>query len=104
MNSKYFHFSADELELVQEYSPVWHLSREDPAKIAPLFIAKAGQDREFLNDSIDEFCAVANARNVPLTFFNHPAGMHGFDILNDDARSREIIKATLAFLHEHLTL
>jgi hypothetical protein len=33
---------------------------------------------------------------------NHPNGMHGFDILNDDARTREIIKATLAFLQEHL--
>lgn len=33
---------------------------------------------------------------------NHPNGQHGFDIFNDDARSREIIKATLAFMHEHL--
>ncbi len=29
-------------------------------------------------------------------------GMHAFDILNDDARTREIIKATLAFLQEHV--
>jgi hypothetical protein len=33
---------------------------------------------------------------------SHPTGEHGFDILNDDERSREIIKATLAFIHEHL--
>jgi hypothetical protein len=33
---------------------------------------------------------------------NHPTGEHGFDILNNDARTRAIIKATLAFLHEQL--
>jgi hypothetical protein len=33
---------------------------------------------------------------------NHPASGHGFDLLNDNARTREIIKATFAFLAEHL--
>lgn len=102
MSRKYFHFSAEEEDLAKEFSPVYHLSHEDPAKIAPLFIAKAGLDRPFLNESIDEFVNIANERNIPITFMNHPTGEHGFDILNDDARSCEIIKATLAFLHEHL--
>lgn len=102
LNPKYFHFGAEEEELLKEFSPVYHLSQEDPAKVPPLFIAKAGKDRAFLNESIDEFFAIANERNIPITFMNHPDGEHGFDIFNDNARSREIIKATLAFITEHL--
>jgi hypothetical protein len=33
---------------------------------------------------------------------NHPTGLHGFDLLNDDARSREILRATLEFVKTHL--
>jgi hypothetical protein len=29
---------------------------------------------------------------------NHPAGNHAFDTRNDDARTREIISHTLAFI------
>src|SRR5579885_3275358 len=102
LNPKYFHFGAEEEALAKEFSPVYHLSQEDPTKIPPLFIAKAGLDRAFLNESIDECLDIANERNIPITFMNHPTGEHGFDIFNDDARSREIIKATLSFIAEHL--
>jgi acetyl esterase/lipase len=102
LNRKYFHFSADEEEAAKAFSPLYHLRHEDAAKIAPLFIARAGHDRAFLNEILDEFIAVAIERNLPLTLMNHPTGEHAFDILNDDARSREIIKATLAFMHEYL--
>ncbi len=102
MNRKLFHFSSEEEEGAREFSPLYHLNREDAAKIAPLFIAKAGRDRTFLNEALDEFVRMANERNVPITFMNHPDGEHGFDILNDDERSREIIGATLDFVHEHL--
>ena len=102
MNRKYFHFSADEETLVKEFSPIYHLGNEDAPKIAPLFITKAGKDRDFLNESIDEFVHLASERNIPITFMNHPTGEHGFDIFNDDARTCEIIKASLAFVHVHL--
>ena len=102
LNRTYFTYSDDEEEHLKEFSPAYHLSQADPAKIAPLFISKAGLDRAFLNESIDECVQIASERNIPLTFMNHPNGEHSFDILNDDARSREIIKATLAFLCEHL--
>ena len=32
----------------------------------------------------------------------HPQGRHGFDILDDDARSRAIIRRTLEFLRAAL--
>ncbi|HTK10904.1 MAG TPA: prolyl oligopeptidase family serine peptidase [Ktedonobacteraceae bacterium] len=102
MNRTYFHFRADEEELFKEFSLVYHLRSVDPTKVAPLFIAKAGKDRVFLNEALDEFITIASKRNIPFTFMNHPMGEHGFDIFNNDARSREIIKATLAFLTEHL--
>ncbi len=102
LNRKYFTYSDEEEELLKAFSPTYHLSQSDPVKVAPLFVAKAGLDRPFLNESIDGFVHVASERNIPITFMNHPTGEHGFDILNDDARSREIIKATLAFLQEHL--
>lgn len=101
LNKKYFHYAAEEEPLLREFSPVSYL-REAPASIPPLFVARAGLDRPFLNESIDEFVQLAIAGNVPITSMNHPEGLHGLDILNDDERSREIIRATLEFLNVHL--
>lgn len=102
MNPTYFTFSKEEESLVKEFSPLYHVRQQDPARVPALFVAKAGLDRPFLNESIDEFVSVASERNIPITFMNHPGGMHGFDILNDDARTREIIRVTLAFFLEYL--
>ncbi len=102
MNPRSFHFPVEEEDLAKEFSPAYQLRHADASKVAPMFIARAGKDRVFLNEALDEFCSIASERNIPLTFMNHPTGEHGFDIFNDDARTREIIKATLAFLGEHL--
>ena len=101
LNKTYFHYSPEEEPLLQEFSPICYL-REHPESIPPLFVARAGLDRPFLNESIDEFIQVAMANNVPLTLMNHPSGTHAFDIFNDDERSREIIRATLEFIRTHL--
>ena len=42
------------------------------------------------------------ATTVLAAALNHPAGRHGFDILDDDARSREIVARTFDFLKAHL--
>ena len=69
----------------------------------PMFIARAGQDAvPGLNAAMDQFIAASLAANAPVTVVNHPAGEHGFDMLNDDDRSREIISGLLAFLRTHL--
>ena len=69
----------------------------------PIMVARAGlDDVPFLNESIDRFTAAALDANAPLTLLTHPTGRHGFDTLDDDARSREIIRATLTFLTTHL--
>ena len=102
LNKNYFPYTPEEEPMFQEFSPV-HYLREMVEGIAPLFVVKSGIDQPALNESIDEFVQEASTRNIPITFMNHPAGRHGFDILNDDARSREIIRATLEFVKGHLT-
>jgi acetyl esterase/lipase len=69
----------------------------------PMFIARAGQDvNPGLNAGMDQFIAAALAANAPVTVVNHPVGEHGFDMLNDDDRSREVIRGLLAFFQTHL--
>jgi acetyl esterase/lipase len=77
------------------------LDMEPPA--VPMFIARAGQDAvPGLNEKMGGFIAAALAANAPLTVVNHPAGEHGFDMLNDDDRSREIIRGAIEFMKAHL--
>ena len=68
----------------------------------PLFLVRTGEDNPQLNKAIEYFVCEATKRNLPLTFVNYSDGQHGFDINNNTVRSQEIIKHTLAFLHEHL--
>jgi dienelactone hydrolase len=68
----------------------------------PLFVARAGRDRRRLNETIDRFVSEARARDVLVTLVEHAEGRHGFDILDDTPRSREIIEGTLAFMRSHL--
>ena len=80
------------------FSPIAYL-QGDTTSLIPMFVARAGRDEiPAMNDSIDRFVAAAIAANAPLTLMNHPSGEHGFDNQNDDERSREIIRAALAFL------
>lgn len=77
---------------------VRHLPQE-----TPLFLVRAGQDQmPHLNETIDAFVAAASACNLPITFVNHPAAPHAFDLLHDSETSREIIRQILAFLRFHL--
>ena len=88
--------------LLEEFSPVAHLA-EPVAAFPPMLLARAGlEDRPWLNPTIDAFVTAALAANVELDLLHHPAGRHGFDILDDDERSRDIVARTLAFLRRHL--
>jgi len=86
---------------VQEFSATTYL--EYAEGLAPMLIAKAGIDYPALNASIDHFIKEASAKNVALDYMIHPGGQHAFDILDDVARSREIIKRTLEFMKTYLT-
>lgn len=84
-----------------EFSPITTLERRGGG-IQPLLIAKAGLDRPGINDSIDAFMAKAEALGAPVRLETHADGRHAFDILDDDDRSREIIKASVDFMVSHL--
>ena len=88
-------------ETRREFSPLRHLAAAGE-KTPPLFVARAGRDNPWLNATIDRFVQEALARNASLELMTHPAGQHGFDVLDDDDRSREIIARTLDFLKRRL--
>jgi acetyl esterase/lipase len=89
-------------EVFDEFSGAAHVSKES-GNIAPMLIVRAGLDNPRLNASIARLVTVAVARNVDIDFMNHATGHHAFDMLDDNERSREIIRATLEFLRGHLS-
>ena len=87
-------------ETLREYSPLYHLSRNSKGT-APIFVARAGLDDATLNAGLDRFVQTALVNNVTVDLMNHAQGHHGFDIEDDNDRSREIIKRTLEFIKSH---
>jgi len=48
------------------------------------------------------FVQAALKQNVSVEVLNHATGHHGFDIEDNNARSREILKRTIEFLKTHV--
>jgi acetyl esterase/lipase len=67
-----------------------------------MFVARAGNDNAFVNRSIETFVAAAVAAGVEIDYLNHADGQHGFDVRDNDSRSRAIIQRTLDFLDNAL--
>ena len=88
-------------EVLQDFSPICHLPA-DGRQAPPMLVARAGLDRPVFNDAIDRFVAEAVQRDATVDFLTHPDGRHGFDVLDDDDRSREIVARTLDFMRRHL--
>jgi acetyl esterase/lipase len=84
------------------FSPAAHLG-EGGAGL-PVFVVRAGRDNAAINTSIDVFVREALTANVSLDFANHSAGQHGFDVLDDDERSRQIIGQAITFAKAHLSV
>jgi len=78
-------------------------SLRSAGKLPPMFIAKAGRDQPTLNASIDAFVDQAKTRDVDVRLIEHPEGVHGFDIWNDDDTSREIIRQAVQFMRKYLS-
>jgi acetyl esterase/lipase len=70
--------------------------------LPPIFVARAGRDGQRIKTGTDLFVARALALDVDLELHDHPTGQHGFDILDDDPRSRSIIASALAFFLQRL--
>ncbi|MBA2732567.1 MAG: alpha/beta hydrolase [Acidobacteria bacterium] len=86
-------------ETLNPLSPL-HALTNSKNKLPPMLVARAGLDAD-LNGGVDRFVQAALAKNATIDFSNHPVGQHGFDILDDNQRTREIIKQTLEFIREH---
>lgn len=87
-------------EVVKEFSPL-HRLKQAPKTYAPIFIARAGRDEPDLNAAVDSFVQEALSKKATLDLSNHAEGQHGFDVLDDNERTREIIKRTLEFIKAH---
>lgn len=89
--------------LVDYYAVLDGAPIERAAEIrVPMLIARAGRDMPLVNEPLDRFLDAALAHDVELELLNHARGEHGFDLLNDDARTRQIIGRTISFLRESL--
>jgi acetyl esterase/lipase len=87
-------------EVTREFSPIYRLEGAGKT-FAPVFIARAGRDEPEVNLAVDSFIQKALSRKATLDFSNHAEGQHGFDVLDDNERTREIIRRTLEFLKAH---
>jgi len=85
-------------------APISDKSIDDlPSELA-LRVVRAGADRfPGINQTIDDFCADALARNLAITLVNHPNAPHSFDILDDTFQTKAIIRDTLEFFSDQLT-
>jgi hypothetical protein len=84
-------------------NPCAGTSVADLPEDVPLFLARAGDDRTpGLNDAMDRFLASAVRRNLAVTFVNHPAAPHAFDLFDDSAASGAVVQQALSFLRAHL--
>jgi acetyl esterase/lipase len=88
-------------EMRRTFSPAAQLG-PGPRPLPPILVARAGLDHPLLNAAADRFVQEALGQNAPLALLNHPEGRHGFDILDDDARTHEILASTFEFLKRRL--
>lgn len=93
--------SEEDRRRIAEVAPRTALQRSG-ARVPPVLVARAGLDNPGLNAGIDAFVRDALAQGVEIQVLNHAQGRHGFDILDDNERSREIIRATIEFLRAQL--
>jgi len=87
-------------ELYASASPACHVAKG--ATDLPLYIARAGLDSPLINQGTDAFVAEALAANASVDVVNHRDGRHAFDILDNNDRSREIIRGAISFIKSSL--
>jgi acetyl esterase/lipase len=88
-------------EMARRFSPAYAVE-SGTGPFPAVLIGRAGGDDPGINASVETFVRAAWAKGISIDVFNHPAGQHGFDISNDDDRTREVIRRTLEFLQERL--
>jgi dienelactone hydrolase len=69
----------------------------------PVLFVRAGLDQPLANQTFDQRTNAGIAANAPWTVLNYPGGRHGFDVLDDNDLSREIIEETFRFAQLAIT-
>ena len=90
-----------EKERSADFSPITYLQK-DGVRFPPMLIGRAGLDSPVINETVDRFIARALSLNEMIEVMNHPEGQHGFDVLDDNARSREMIVRAIEFIKFHI--
>jgi acetyl esterase/lipase len=67
------------------------------AGLPPIFVAVADRDSPPLVSGAESFVKRAGELGADVRVERHPEGQHGFDVRDDNARSREIIRDALEF-------
>ena len=66
----------------------------------PVLYVRAGLDRPPVNEAIAAIASRAVAQNAPLTLLNYAGGHHGFEALDDNDATRDVIDQTLEFVKQ----
>ena len=64
----------------------------------PVLFVRAGLDQPDANHNLDLAISAGLTANAPWSILNYPAGHHGFDVVDNDDASREIVEETFRFL------
>jgi acetyl esterase/lipase len=93
---------SEKSQVMEKFSPVAYLLKPNES-LPSVLIARAGLERvPGLNAAADLFVSRMLALGGDVSLLVHPFGRHGFDGVDDDDQSRDIIAATLAFLKGRL--
>jgi len=86
---------------IPEFSALAQISASTET-LPAILIARAGLDTPAYNDAADRFIQQALKKNAQLDVLNHANGQHGFDVRDDNERTRDILRRTLDFIQLHL--
>ncbi|MCK5249698.1 MAG: hypothetical protein KAJ98_07020 [Spirochaetaceae bacterium] len=67
----------------------------------PYFVVTVEGDTWVDNDKALGFVEKMRDRGAEVIYENHESGFHGFEMASDNARTREILDATMAFMKDH---
>jgi acetyl esterase/lipase len=95
--------SGEPPQSMEKYSPIAYLQKSN-GSLPSVLIAHAGLDRVAgTSAAVDLFVAKMLAIGGDINLLVHPFGLHGFDAIDKDDQSKDILAATIAFLKGRLS-
>jgi len=88
------HDDLDSVSAVRQLAVARHL----PA----FLLARVGNEHPALARSVQLFVDAANSAGLDISVVDYLEGQHGFDVVDDTERSRELVLDTVAFFRGHL--